>query len=130
MQQLKNSGAFRLIRNHSVADSIARYDVSVRNFLRQAEIEEVIISDFRGAAAFIFDALVFDRHLDQDNNVRMPNENPQLLDYSKETLHTWNYKMYSMKAINKAGRRDLRLLFRQAANLLKTLKTEYHLEDE
>src|SRR5215217_630163 len=30
MQQLKNSGAFRLIRNRTVVDSISRYDVSVR----------------------------------------------------------------------------------------------------
>src|SRR6266480_3302932 len=39
IQQLKNSGAFRLIRNRTVADSIAKYDVSVRNYIRQMELE-------------------------------------------------------------------------------------------
>ncbi len=128
MQQLKNSGAFRLIRKRSVADSIASYDVRVRSFLRHAETEEDLILDYRRAAALIFDALVFDRLLDQDANVRMPNENPRLLDYSKEALHTWNYQMFSMKSLNKGNRRDMKLLFQQAANLLNTLKTEYHLE--
>jgi hypothetical protein len=128
MQQLKNSGAFRLIRNRTVSDSIAKYDVSIRNLLRQGELEESLIHDYRVASAKIFDALVFDRSLDADNNMRTITENPPLLNYNDTDLHTWNYKMYSMKALNKANRRDMKLLFQQAANLLETLKTEYHLE--
>ncbi len=128
VQQLKNSGAFRLIRNRKVADSIARYDVSVRNFLRQGEIEETLIQDYRSVSPLIFDALVFDQILDKDNNVRMPTENPALLPYDKRDLHAWNYKMYSMKALNKANRRDARLLLEQAENLLETLQQEYHLK--
>jgi hypothetical protein len=128
MQQLKNSGAFRLIRNRTVADSIAKYDVSVRNLLRQGELEESLIHDFRAASAKIFDALVFDRSLDPDNNIRTITGNPPLLNYNETDLHTWNYKMYSMKALNKAIRRDARLLLRQAQNLLQTLKKEYKLK--
>ena len=128
MQQLKNSGAFRLIRNRKVADSIARYDVSVRNFLRQGEIEEILIQDYRAASSLIFDALVFDRILDKDNNVRMPTENPALLPYVKRDIQAWNYKMYSMKAINKANRRDAKLLLLEAENLIEILKKEYNLE--
>jgi hypothetical protein len=128
MQQLKNSGAFRLIRNRTVADSIAKYDVSVRNLLRQGELEESLIHDFRVASAKIFDALVFDRSLDADNNIRTITENPPLLNYNETDLHTWNYKMYSMKALNKASRRDARLLLRQAQNLLQTLKKQYKLK--
>jgi len=127
MQQLKNSGAFRLIRNRTVADSIARYDVSVRSYLRQGDIEETLIQDYRIASAFIFDALVFDRILDRDNNVRLPVDKPPLLPFTKQNLQAWNYKMYSMKAINKANRRDARLLLLQAKNLLATLKEEYDL---
>ncbi|HEV8081112.1 MAG TPA: hypothetical protein VGP43_10385 [Chitinophagaceae bacterium] len=128
MQQLKNSGAFRLIRNRAVVDSIGKYDGSLRNFQRQGEIEETLVQDYRAASAFIFDALVFDRILDTDNNVRMPTENPALLPYDKRDLHAWNYKMYSMKSINKASRRDARLFLQQAENLLETLKKEYNLE--
>ena len=128
MQQLKNSGALRLIRNHIVVDSIAKYDVSVRNILKQSELEENIIEDYRLASAQIFDALVFDRMVDANNNVQMLTEKPALLPYQNRDLYSWNYKMYGMKSLNKANRRDARLLLQQAVNLLNTLKEEYHLE--
>ena len=128
MQQLKNSGAFRLIRNRVVADSIAKYDVSVRNILRQVDLEENLIHDYRQASSKIFNALIFDRMLDSNNNVLFPVEDVALLPYQTSDLDTWNYKMYSMKALNKASRRDSRLLLQQAVNLLGTLKREYSLE--
>ena len=126
MQQLKNSGAFRLIRNRIVVDSIAKYDVSVRNILRQGELEETIIQDYRQASAKLFDALVFDRMVDANNDVQIIVDNPSLLPYQKSDLSTWNYKIYSMKSLNKANRREARLLLQQAINLLNTLKQEYN----
>jgi hypothetical protein len=129
MQQLKNSGAFRLIRSRAVADSIANYDVSVRNALRQGEVEETIIHDYRQGSAKIFDALIFDQLMDDNINViRRPEGNPALLNYTQADLQNWNYKIYSIKGINRANRRDARLLFIQAKNLLATLKKEYDLK--
>ena len=128
MQQLKNSGALRLIRNRAVADSIGRYDVSVRSLQRQGELEETFLQDYRAASATIFNALVFDHLLDSNSNARMPTENPALLPFDKRDLHAWNYKMYLIKTINKANRRDGRLLLQQVENLLETLKKEYNLE--
>lgn len=128
MQQLKNSGAFRLIRDRTVADSIAKYDVTIRHLLRQGELEETLIHDYRQGAAKLFNALVFDRMLDEDNTVsRVIKDNPPLLPYNKSDLYTWNYKLYSMKALNTAIRRDARQFLRQATNLLHTLKNEYEL---
>lgn len=128
MQQLKNSGAFRLIRTRLAADSIAKYDVSIRNLHRQGELEETLIQDYRGASANIFDALKFETMMDSNNNVtRLPGIKPSLLPFTKSELSTWNYKMFSMKALNKAIRRDSRLLLRQAINLLNTLQKEYKL---
>ncbi len=128
MQQLKNSGAFRLIRNREVADSIGRYDVSVRSLQRQGELEETFLQDYRATSATIFNALVFDRILDTNINAQMPTENPALLPFDKRELYAWNYKMYLIKTINKGNRRDARLLLQQVENLLETLKKEYHLK--
>src|SRR5688500_12132692 len=101
MQQLKFSGAFRLIRDREVADSIAKYDVTVRTLLRQGELEESLIHDYRQAAAILFNALVFYQMLDEDNVVnRALKDNPPLLPYDKSDLYIWNYKLYSMKALN------------------------------
>ena len=66
MQQLKNSGALRLIRNRAVVDSIAKYDISVRNMLGQYAVEENQIEHYRTAAAKIFDALVMNAMMDEN----------------------------------------------------------------
>jgi chorismate mutase len=129
MQQLKNSGAFRLIRSRAVADSIANYDVNVRNALRQSEVEETIIQDYRQAAAKVFNANIFDEMMDDNLNViKRPQGNPALANFTLVDLQNWNYKMYSIKGINRANRRDTRLLLHQAKTLLATLKKEYDIK--
>src|SRR5436190_7171391 len=125
MQQLKNSGGLRLIRNHKVVDSIAKYDVSIRNIVSQWAVEENLIESYRTAATKIFDALVFDEMLDENAGVSLPKENPALQSYSKRELYEWNYRLYGLKSLNKASRRDLRSLLLQAINLLNTLKEAY-----
>ncbi len=128
MLQLKNSGAFRLIRNPAVADSIANYDVSVRNALRESEVEETLIHDYRQAAAKMFNANIFDQMMDENLNVSKPQGDPALENFTSGDLHYWNYKIFSMKTLNKANRRNARLLLSQGKNLLTTLKKEYHLD--
>ena len=59
---------------------------------------------------------------------RLTGENPALLPFVKKDLDQYNYKLYSMKALNKAMQRDIKLLFLQAENLLKQLNEKYHLE--
>jgi hypothetical protein len=129
IQQLKNSGAFRLIRKRTVVDSISKYDVNVRNLLGQGVVEEGLIEHYRDAATKMFDALVFDPMLDENVAVIGPPEgNPSMQPYTGRELYEWNYRVYGMKSINKANRRDLRSLLHQAKNLLEILKKEYHLE--
>ena len=128
-QQLKNSGAFRLIRSREVADSIAKYDVNVRNLIRQQEVEETQISDYRDAASKMFNALYFEQMLGADaNTTRLTTGNPPLLTYEETDLETWNYRLYGMKTINRANRRDVKFLLGQARNLLTVLNKKYHLK--
>ncbi|HKB45371.1 MAG TPA: hypothetical protein VKC90_13315, partial [Chitinophagaceae bacterium] len=92
-------------------------------------VEENLIDHYRDAATKIFDALVFDKMLDENANVtRLSAGNPVLQPYNKRELYEWNYRLYGLNAINKANRRDLRSLLRQAINLLNTLKQAYYLE--
>ena len=129
MQQLKNSGALRLIRNRSVVDSIANYDINVRNMLGQHAVEENQIEHYRTAAAKIFDALFFNPMIDENSTVvNLPVTNPPLQPYTKRELYEWNYRVYGLNGINKANRRDLRSLSKQATGLLALLKKEYHLK--
>ena len=129
MQQLKNSGALRLIRKRAVVDSISKYDINVRNILGQYAVEENQIEHYRTAGAKIFDALVFSRMIDENATVvRAPPHNTSFQSYSRRELSEWNYRIYGLNGINKANRRDLRLLLKQATELLEILKKEYHLE--
>ena len=129
MQQLKNSGALRLIRNRAVVDSIGKYDISVRNMIGQYAVEENQNEHYRTAAAKIFDALFFAKMMDENAAiVNLPTNNPPLQPHNKKELYEWNYRVYGLNAINKANRRDLKLLLQQANNLLVILKKEYHLE--
>ena len=129
MQQLKNSGALRLIRNRAVVDSIAKYDISVRNILGQYSVEENQIEHYRTAAAKIFDALVFETMIDENATVvNLPPDNASFQPFTKRELYEWNYRIYGLGGINKANRRDLRLLLKQATELLDLLKNEYHLK--
>jgi len=129
IQQLKNSGSFRLIRKRIVVDSISKYDINVRNLIGQYAVEENQIEHYRSAAAKIFDALVFDKMMDENAMVvRMPEEGAQLQPYNKRELYEWNYRLYGLNGINKANRRDLRALLLQAEHLLMLLQKEYHIE--
>ncbi|HET9744784.1 MAG TPA: hypothetical protein VFP97_03665 [Chitinophagaceae bacterium] len=129
IQQLKNSGAFRLIRKRVVVDSISKYDISVRSLLGQYAVEENQIEHYRTAASKIFHAVFFNQMMDENAAVlRVPEQGLQLQPYANRELYEWNYRVYGLNGINKANRRDLRLLLRQAGNLLTVLQKEYNLK--
>ena len=130
IQQLKNSGALRLIRKRAVVDSIAKYDMNVRNMIEQWGVEENLIDHYRDAAKKIFDALVFDQMLDDNANL-IPGSltgAPGMQPFTERELYEWNYRVYGIKGINRANRRALGELLNQAENLLNILQKEYHLK--
>ena len=126
--QLKNSGGLRLIRNRAVVDSIAHYDVSVRNLEELGEQETLIAHEYRTIAKKVFNSLVFDRMLDENNISHRPAGNPPLLAFNKRDLGDLNFAIYTIKLIVKGMRRDSRKLLQQATNLLATINKAYHLE--
>lgn len=128
LQQLKNSGGLRLIRNRAVVDSIAHYDVSVRNLEILSEQEASAAHDYRAAAKRIFNSLILDKMLDENNISTRPPGNPPLLKFNQQELQDLNYSVYTTKIIVKGMRRDSRKLLQQANNLLETIKKAYHLE--
>ncbi len=128
MQQLKNAGGLRLVHSRFIADSITRYDVSVRSLVKQGDIEEVSLQEYRTIAHKFFDGRIFDAMMDANNTPSPPTGNPGLFPYSTDDLHEFNYKLFTVKAFNRANRRDARRLLNQAVNLLVALKKEYRLE--
>lgn len=128
LQQLKHAGGLRLIKKRNVVDSIARYDVSIRNLIQQGEGEMALISKYAEAEHKIFDALIFDKMLDKDNFLIRPDHNPPLAPFTPADRREFNSRLHPVKSINKSARRDERIFLKQAENLLALLKKEYHLD--
>ena len=128
MQQLKNAGGLRLIRNHAVVDSITKYDVGIRNLEKLGETEEIVLQDYRITAAKIFSPVVLDKMFDEENNISKPTDNPPLFSFDKNVLNELGFKLHTTKVLNRANKLNAKKFLKQAANLLNTLKKEYHLK--
>ncbi len=128
MHQLKNAGGLRLIRKLFVADSIINYDASVRTLQRTADQESDILLIYRESGPKIYNGLEMEKLTDADNFPIRVTHNPPLVPGYKEHLIEFNYRLTSVKSVNKGYRREARKLLIQAINLLNTLKKEYRLE--
>jgi len=111
-----------------VVDSIAHYDVSVRNLEELGDQEMQMVHEYRTIAKRVFNSLVFDRMMDENNISHRPADNPVLLAFNKQDLADLNFTVYSIKVIVKGMRRDSKKLLQQATNLLATINEKYHLE--
>jgi hypothetical protein len=127
MQQLKNAGNLRLIRNTTVSDSIIAYDVVTRALVWGNQDEEEIIDTYRNIAEGVFDGRILMTMRDEDNNVSMTNYDPPLR-ITEDAVFRLNYRLHMLIAFNKTLRRDVRMLLHRAVNLLALLKKEYHLK--
>jgi hypothetical protein len=127
MQQLKNSGALRLIRNQNITDSIIGYDVANRSLLAQTQIENDILDDLRAEVAKIFDGRVFDRMMDEESNLFRPPGNPSF-ELSKENVFPFYTRLHYVSSINKINRNENIRIYNKATNLLKLLTNKYGVE--
>lgn len=128
MQQLKNSGGLRLIRNGIVADSIISYDAAIRTLLRLDDQEQVIVNIQREIAPKILNGLELGKFSDENNLPVRLDYNPPLMPDYKTFLNEFNYRLVSVKNLNKGYRREAKKLLQQANNLLSTLKEKYHIQ--
>ncbi len=125
MQQLKNAGGLRLIRKHFVADSILKYDAGIRSLVRLDQQEQEIINIQREMAPQIFNGLDLGKFSDANNLPVRTDYRPALMPGYKNSLNEFNYRLGSIKNVNKGYRREARRLLTQAVNLISILKKEY-----
>ena len=128
IQQMKNSGGFRLIRNEKVSVAIIEYynRLTFIDKLQHIEMNETMT--FREIAIGVFHPVIFDGVVGNDNIVHRPDGNPALLTYDKQSLLRMagivSYSKNSRLALAKAE-----LEMNEAAKeLITLLKKEYHLE--
>ena len=128
MQQLKNAGGLRLIRNRSVVEEITRYDRTVREAELFGDVEEGISQNYRQVAYKFFNTFVFDKMEDNSLHITRSFDNPALLTFTNDDLNRINYTIHGLKSANRGGIRYANRVRDEAIDLLKTLKREYHLK--
>ena len=133
IQQLKNSGNFRLIENHLVLDSILLYESRIYGyFLNQTTYVVEYNKRLVQAQEKLFDQMHFNDFLnDQFNNT----EPPDSVDYSLILFSTDNEKKKELsnifigaKASEVFYTKTLGDMKKQAAALIHFIKEEYHLK--
>jgi hypothetical protein len=131
MQQLKNSGSLRLIRNKDAVDSIIVYDNEViKSILNQQEIVE---SRFRNDIAInhlgkIFNAYEWDAMTDDTAEIYRIANNPKLFNKDPKLINDFALQIIIVKTTYRLTNGQIEKAIKAAESLNSFLKKEYHLK--
>jgi len=130
LQQLKNSGALRLIRNLSASDSIMAYDQNLRYLMTLSEDERSIRDNFRDLLGTVFNGKIFYSQIDSVDfaNYNKPNGNPALFMQDAASTNKVISSAQYLKTVIRGVRVRQEKLRAIAVNLLFFLQQEYHLK--
>ena len=130
LQQLKNSGALRLIRNIKVSDSIMSYDQHLRYLMILSEDERGIRDGFRDLVGSVFDGTILYSQIDTADfaNYNRPVGNPSLFMRDSQSINKVISSAQYLKTVIRGVRVRQERLKATAGHLLSFLQKEYHLE--
>ena len=128
IQQLKNGGNLRLIRNQEVSNKIMDYDQQFRFVLVVHERENSILLDYIKSLRTLFDSGEFDRMLKKGTGFNKPTDNPKLLSKEKAKLQELQGIIHFLKATNTYLLSWLNQQEKRAHTTLDIINKDYHLE--
>jgi|SRR5688572_15270291 len=131
LQQLKNSGAMRLVRNSKVSDSIMNYDQLLRYIQLLFSGDEIPIrNNYREKVSQLFDGKVFYSMYDSTDlaTYHKPAGNPPILSQNPEKINEFIQSAQYLKAVLRGVRVRQDSLKTSATRLISLLKREYKLE--
>lgn len=118
IQQLKNSGELRLIRNKVVSDSIMKYDQTLKKYHVQSDLMYSALRDMTNYSQ-LFDFI----SLNKNKNIPVPltEQGKKLLNQAYANLQLWNRGLTGLiswlEEVNEEG-----------ARLVRFIQKEYHLK--
>lgn len=118
IQQLKNSGELRLIRNKAVSDGIMKYDQTVKNYYQQSDFMYGALSD-QHIYSQLFDFI----NLNKNKNIPVPltEQGKKSLNEAYAHLQLWNSGLLGLiswlEGVNNEGK-----------NLVTFIQKEYDIE--
>jgi len=130
IQQLKNSGNLRLIRNNDAADSITVYDnEAIKTLLIQQDNEDELRKYIAtNLAGNVLSAFAWDEMNDSTGKISKPINSPSLITKDPKLLSAFTFNVIQLKATLSFTNRHIIRATKSAKNLIELLKKEYHLE--
>ncbi len=133
IDQLKNSGTFRLIRNKAVSDGISQYDGFIRNYINDMQ-NSLILKQWQGvndAGNDIFKSSVFREYFKSGNFTRLavvlPNT-PYFLTNDKIVLEKFINKLDQYAVSLDWFRMNIDVALQKNKTLDSLIRKEYHVE--
>ena len=132
IEQLKNSGNFRLIRKAAVSDGIIAYDGFVKNFVVSMQNDGLLIQwrKVDDCSAGIFKSIVFRNWMKDFVNfppVELPPP-PYFLSTDRKQIDTYINLLDKYAVFNEWYIQNTRSAIKMAKELNSLIKKEYHLE--
>ena len=128
LEQLKNSGNFRLIRNLTTSNKIMNYYEKLPLIHLLESINETEFTEYKKVAAKIFDPNVFLKMEDENGDIKRIIDNPPLRNLDNELLQELSaFSVYLHGTKKTVIKTDIDLET-EGAELIEYLRKEYHLE--
>ncbi|MEO5948484.1 MAG: hypothetical protein ABIP79_16825, partial [Chitinophagaceae bacterium] len=128
MQQLKNAGNLRLIKNENVISNILTYDGSVKELKEWDESDTRIKTSFREMGGSIFNADLLYKVFDSNFQFVMPTGNPQLITDDSKVINNISFQLQYLTISTLGNIIRGNELKSKATKLIELLKQEYHLK--
>ena len=129
IQQMKNSGGFRLVRNNLAANEILRYYALMNNLNELQTRNEQYAMEYRVFSMNIFNPLVFQKMVDTtDQSIIKMQDNPELLTYDKASLLKLTSILHYLNSIRRGVQIKYTYVKSEAEKLIILLKKEYRLK--
>lgn len=129
MQQLKNSGGMRLIRNKKAADGITEYDLMSKDLDIDVTALSLVFSQVLATRYEIIDSAALANDLKTKTVAEMESGGKNyLLKADKQSLGKWNNEIREFKLICRLVMLSEQKLKKKAIELIGLLRKQYHLE--
>jgi hypothetical protein len=127
MQQLKNAGNLRLIKNENIISSILAYDASVKELKEWDESDIRIRTTFREIGGSVFNADQLYKAMDSAFKFVRPTNNPQLITDNPIAINNIAFQIQYLALSCLGNTQRGKALKTKAENLVELLKHQYHL---
>jgi hypothetical protein len=128
MQQLKNAGNLRLIKNEEIINSILAYDASVKDLKEWDESDIRIRTTFREIGGSVFNADQLYKSMDSNFKFVRPTNNPQLITANPVTINNVTFQIQYLSLSCLGNTQRGKALKTKAETLIDLIKKEYHLK--